>query len=106
MTVAGPLGPRRPTALPAAARLAAHPQQQRRRRTRLLPMAASQKVTSEVDLYQPVAQMGVPAPPPPPPPSSGGMPLVGGQPWYVAAPLALLGVIAAARTARAIKKRM
>lgn len=90
---------------PARPPLAAAPQQLRCRPGRrvLAVVAAAPKARSEADLYRQDVKVGVSAPAPPA--AKEGGPLAG-QPWYVTAPLALVGVMAAARIARAIKKRM
>lgn len=68
------------------------------RRARRLAVAAGGQQVSEADLYQGIAPLEAP------PPQSAGGPL--GQPWYVVAPVGFVGLIAALRTARAIKKKM
>ena len=73
------------------------PQAAAARRPRCRPsrlrVAAGRRL-SEADLYQGIAPAGQVAPQP------------AGQPWYITGALAFLGIIAALRAAKALKKNM
>ena len=105
-TGAGPLAPaRRAAAAPLPPLAAPQPGRRQPARGPLAVAASAPRARSEADLYRQEVAVSAPTPAPPPSAAQAGGPLAG-QPWYVTAPLALLGVVAAARAARAIKKGM